>query len=295
MSKQTITAERLFDKQYDLGESPLFNHQADTLSWVDITRSTLYTYRKDEEVKSYSLGQFIGAAVPTVKNRYILAMTTGIYLFDLKTGLRRLVTPETLSPNQRFNDGKCDPRGRFLAGTMALLDCDTASRSLFSYEQNKPVRTIQSPVGLSNGLAWSKDQRTFYYIDTLSKTISVFDYDPDAGLPVQLKKKILVSEGSPDGMTIDSEGMLWVAIWGGSCVKRINPVTEQVISQIKLPAKNVTSCCFAGQKLDELIITTAKDQDRDSVFSQNRSDGCLFIAKPGVSGFPDTLFDDTQL
>ena len=193
--------------------------------------------------------------------------------------------PEADVPGNRFNDGKCDPAGRFWAGTMAYEN-PVNQGSLYRMDTDLSVHKMLDNIGISNGLVWSLDHSTMYYIDTVAYTVRAFDYDIDTGDLKNERVAIHVPRemGGPDGMTIDSEGMLWVAHYGGSQVCRWNPETGEVLHTIKLPAKQITACAFGGKDLDTLFITSAAQQLSKEDLEQQPLAGGLFSIKPGYQG-----------
>jgi sugar lactone lactonase YvrE len=198
-----------------------------------------------------------------------------------------LCDPEGNRPEIRFNDGKCDPAGRFWAGTMAVAE-NAAIGSLFCLFADGHVERKLTGVRISNGIVWSLDHRTLYYIDSPRRIVDAFDYDLDTGAIANRRTAIDVHPemGYPDGATLDAEGMLWIAHFGGARVTRWNPRTGQHLGTIALPASNITSCAFGGPKLDRLYITSA------SIGLKNREPqaGALFCVDAGVGGIPACEF-----
>ena len=280
-------AEPLLDRRFILGEGPIYDSRTNTLSWVDIKTGALFLYSMaTKELEEIQTGQYLGAAVPTAKGNYLLAMTTGIYLWKEKK-LSFLCRPPELTCNLRINDAKCDPLGRFWFGTMHLFTDAPEEGSLFRLDPDKQCRRILTGVRTSNGLAWSNDKKTMYYIDTPAKGVDAFDYDPENGSVSNRRRIIDFPDSNPDGMTIDKEDKLWIALWGGSKVIRCDPATGKVLAEIPAPAKNTTSCCFAGEHLDTLIITSSGEGFDDP------EAGKIFYAEPGVQGMPNVPFDDS--
>jgi sugar lactone lactonase YvrE len=192
--------------------------------------------------------------------------------------------------NNRFNDGKCDPTGRFLAGTMDM-DGEVPSGALYSFDSRQVTRLLDG-ICISNGLAWSPDHKTFYYIDTPTREVKAFDYDLSTGQIANPRVVITVPEslGWPDGMTSDTEGNLWIAMWGGAKITRWNPQTGKLLEQIPLPAKNVTSCAFGGTNLNELYITSARVGLDDADLTAYRHSGSLMRLTTKVQGMPTFEF-----
>ncbi len=193
--------------------------------------------------------------------------------------------------NNRFNDGKCDPRGRFLAGTMDLGEQDPLG-SLYSFD-GKTVTKLLGGTIISNGLTWSPDYKTLYYIDTPTRIVQAFDYDLDSGAIANGRTLITIPEslGWPDGMTSDTQGNLWVAMWGGAQITKWNPNTGQLLEQIPVPAMNVSSCVFGGKNLNELYITSARKGLDEATLTRYPLTGGLFRLQTDVEGMPTFEFE----
>jgi sugar lactone lactonase YvrE len=186
----------------------------------------------------------------------------------------------------RFNEGKVGPEGWFVAGTMDWHERDSIG-TLYQWGPGNTVTELLQGVGISNGLDVSDDRKTLFYIDSLLGGVDAFDRDPDSGRIANRRRVVDVPrvDGSPDGMTLDVEGCFWVAIWGGSQVRRFDP-SGRLIGAIDVPARNVSSVAFGGAGLDELFITTARiGHDQASLAGQPRA-GDIFWCSPGVSGRP---------
>lgn len=285
--------ELVLDAKAELGEGPLWDHRRRVLYWVDITAGRIHVYDpytgKDRIIDT---GEPVGCVTPRMNGDLLMAMKNGFASLDVESAvIRRLIDPEKHLPANRFNDGKCDPRGRFWAGTMSLKGQKGAG-SLYCLYPDLTVRTMLSGVTTSNGLAWSADQKKLFYIDTGTGNVSVFAYDAESGDIGHRRKLISIpsNEGKPDGMTIDEAGMLWVAHWGGGRVSRWNPKDGKRIASLEIPAPNVTSCTFGGSHFDELYITTARGPLSDDQLEKYPQAGGLFRAKPGVRGLRQSVF-----
>lgn len=282
-----ISSECLLEEQMELGEGPVWDGRLQELLWVDIEGRQLHRYRPSDGRKlQYRMEQKIGAVVPAEDGTWIVALADGFYRYDLEQGSTVLIahTEEETATN-RLNDGKCDPAGRFWAGTMSSWK--NRNGHLYVLEDGKVSKRL-TEIGCSNGLAWTADGKVMYYIDTFDNCIYAFDYDAAAG-EISSRRIVITfpaEEGSPDGMCIDSEGMLWIGHWGGWQVGRWNPVTGEKLASIPLPVQNVTSCAFGGDSLDELYITTARVGNDDNQLSKQPLAGALFRAKVDVRGLP---------
>ena len=287
------TPELLVDQHALVGEGPLWDEAKQVLYWVDILSSKLFIYNpatgENEEI---DVGRHVGTVVTRDSGGLMLAVREGFASFDLETQeLTLIANPEAHITGNRFNDGKCDPAGRFWAGTMAYEN-PTNQGSLYRLDTDLSVHKIFGDVAISNGIIWSLDRTTMYYIDTLRKNVRAFDYADDTGDISNERVIITVPEeiGMPDGMAIDSEGMLWVAHYGGSCVSRWNPNTAQLLLKIDLPVTQVTACAFGGPNLDILFITSAAQELDAAELARQPLAGGLFAIKTPYQGVPSFRF-----
>lgn len=234
----------------------------------------------------------VGAVALTDGGALIAACEYGYAWLDEATG--RLDTIGTASeqvPGMRMNDGKCDTRGRFLAGNMTLTRRPGAAK-LFALDQALTIRTLLADLTLSNGLGWSPDGTRFYHIDTPARRLDVYDYDADEGYPSgrRVLADLRDTEGLPDGLTVDADGCIWVAMArGGAAVRRFSPEGAP-LQVLRIPAAKVTSCTFGGPDLDELYITTACFGLDEVQLARQPHAGAVFRARPGVRGLPPNLF-----
>ena len=285
--------ELLVDAHAQVGEGPLWDEERQVLYWVDILSSLLYIYDPATgENRALDVGQHVGTVVTRASGGLMLAVREGFASFDLETQeLTLIANTEAHITGNRFNDGKCDPAGRFWAGTMAYEN-PTNQGSLYRLDTDLSVHKIFGDVAISNGIIWSLDHTTMYYIDTLRKNVRAFDYADDTGDISNERVIIEVPEevGMPDGMAIDSEGMLWVAHYGGSCVSRWNPNTAQLLEKIDLPVTQVTACAFGGPNLDILFITSAAQELDAAELARQPLAGGLFAIKTPYQGIPSFRF-----
>ncbi len=282
----------------ELGEGPSWDTRQHLLYWVDINRHLVHIYDPKTSVdRTIDVGQEVGCVVPKKAGGLLCGLKNGIGTLDLESDeCRILVDPEIHLPGNRFNDGKCDPAGRFWAGTMAPkvgAVKENRAGSLYCLFPDMTIRTMISDVTTSNGLAWSPDNRIMYYIDTGLPVVSAFDFDIESGDIANRRTVIDIdpSTGKPDGMTIDEEGMLWVAHFGGGRVTRWDPKDGRLLQTVEVPAPRVTSCAFGGHHLDELYITTARSGMPEDELKSHPKSGGLFKIKPGVRGRPEPEFN----
>ena len=287
------TPELLVDQHALVGEGPLWDEDAQVLYWVDILNSHVFIYNPATgENETIDVGRHVGTVVTRASGGLMLAVPEGFASYDLESRVLTLVAgPEAHIPGNRFNDGKCDPGGRFWAGSMAYEN-PKDSGSLYRLDTDLTVHKMFGGVAISNGIVWSLDQTTMYYIDTLRKNVRAFAYDNDTGDIANERVAIDVPEaiGLPDGMAIDSEGMLWVAHYGGSCVTRWNPDTAELLKKIELPVTQVTACAFGGPNLDTLYITSAAQELAAEELARQPHAGGLFAIKTPYQGVPSFRF-----
>jgi sugar lactone lactonase YvrE len=232
----------------------------------------------------------VGCAVVGDDNYFYLALEDGLYRY-INNAYQRVSNMEILDSSLRFNDGKCDARGRLWVGTMDKVNEKEPIGSLYVFDGLQSVKEILTDVIVSNGMCWNIDETKFYYIDSPSRKIVSFDYDP-IKLELSNPKTIfmITNDAFPDGMTIDEEGMLWVALWNGYSVIRIDPNSGDVLETVDIPCKKVTSVCFGGEHLDELYITTASLEMSENDWERYPNSGCCFKYHPGVKGFLSNTF-----
>ncbi|PGM67504.1 SMP-30/gluconolaconase/LRE domain protein [Bacillus cereus] len=285
--------ELVVDAKACLGEGPCWNEKKQILYWVDIIEKKLCLYNPANNTnRVITLDQQIGCVVPYLDNVVLLAMERGFYSLNLNTEkLTHIYDPEPNLLKNRFNDGKCDPAGRFWAGTTDLYGISGAG-SLYCLNNNYSVEKKVSHVNTSNGLAWSPDYTYLYFIDTPTKKVVRYHYDIQTGVISNPTDVITFPEndGLPDGMTIDEEGCLWIAHWGGSKITRWNPLTGEKILSIPIPALYVTSCTFGGSNLTDLYITTARTRMTDEELKQYPHAGGIFRIQTNVKGCPTYSF-----
>ena len=270
-----------------LGESPLWHARRNCFYWVDITAGFLFSLDwKTKVVQKKHFNDNLSLVVETIGDDLILALGTSLARYNPDTeALSYLVDLEYDKKNHRCNDGAVDTKGRLWIGT-THVDHDFEQGILYSIEKlNIPQQKIPC-VTISNGIAWSLDNKRMYFIDSPTQRIDAYLFNEHTG-EIIFDKTVIdipIQIGTPDGMTIDNEGMLWVAHWGGFGVYRWNPFTGKLLDKIEVPAPNVTSCRFAGDKLDHLVITTAKKNMNEASLAAFPESGNLFIVKPGCIG-----------
>jgi sugar lactone lactonase YvrE len=289
----SLCAELVLDAKATLGEGAIWDADRSVLYWVDILGCQVHVYdpgsNRDQVV---DVAQYVGTVVPRRSGGVMVALHHGFAGLDLETGdIEIIADPEQSLPGNRFNDGKCDPAGRFWAGTLAL-DGAQGVAALYRLDADLSVHKMLGEVTCSNGIVWTLDNLTMYYIDTALRRVDAFDYDLETGAIDGRRAafEVPAEMGYPDGSTLDSEGMLWVALWQGGAVSRWNPATGELLQTIEVPAPNVTSCAFGGPDLDRLYITTARNGLSEAALAQFPLAGGLFCVDVGVTGLPAVGF-----
>jgi len=266
-----------------LGEGPIWDQRNKRILWLDILNGEIHQFSSiQQKHQVMKVGQSVGAVALRTSGGLIAALQHGFAAIDLENEAIHMISdPESHLPSNRFNDGKCDPMGRFWAGTMDNAEEQEGAGNLYMLNTDLSVSLKIENVTCSNGLAWSPDNRTFYYIDTPTRQVVAYGYEAASG-SIHSKRTIItipVEEGYPDGMTIDAEGMLWVAHWDGWKVSRWNPATGKLVDSIRLPVSLVTSCTFGGENLEDLYITTAKKGLSESELEEQPLAGSLFVIR----------------
>uniref|UniRef100_A0A3Q0T7M0 Regucalcin n=1 Tax=Amphilophus citrinellus TaxID=61819 RepID=A0A3Q0T7M0_AMPCI len=280
-----------------IGEGPVWEESDQTLLFVDIAGQKIHRWSPTtNQIQSMETADTVGFAVPRRSGGYVAGVGRSIVAVDWSAQkVNSLVEVDKDKPNNRLNDGKADPSGRLLTGTMLKNEQPGQQKqgALFSVASDLTVIKHLSKVDISNGMDWSQDQKTFFYIDSLSLTVDAFDYDPNTG---HIGNRRVVyhmeeGEGLPDGMTLDAEGHLWVACYNGGRVISIDLATGVRLQTISLPATKTTSCCFGGPDYSELYVTSASLGLNQSELRQQPLAGNTFrVTGLGVKGRPSHAF-----
>lgn len=279
------------DCRNTLGEVPLWDVKEQALYWVDIEGKLLQRYRPgDGTIDRWQMPERIGSFALREQGGLIVAFASGIAFYDLTDGSIDWIARPDPNPRNRFNEGKCDRKGRFWAGTMddSLRDHTAA---LFRIDPDLSVHRMIDNVGISNCFVWSLANDRFYFADTLDKRIYRFAYDHETGT---LSARDIFADTraenvGPDGGTIDEEGFIWNAHWDGWKVVRYDP-DGRVDRVIELPVQKPTSCMFGGSDLGTLYVTSAIwDLTPDKLTDQPGAGG-VFAIDAGVRGVPEPRF-----
>ena len=276
--------------QNRLGEGPFWDRRDQVLYWVDINSARLFSLHPESGQMDFAqLPLTVTAMGAREAGGLVVATRSGLGYYDPLD--RRLETVLSVLPDDdegRFNDGRVDPLGRFWAGTYNKNRHPTSK--LYRFDPDLTVHTMERHLVNSNGIDWSPDHRTMYHTHTTELTIYAYDFDPSTGETENRRAFIQVpetpGEGRPDGLTVDSEGFLWSARYGGGKIVRYDP-EGKFVQEIHLPVRNVTSCEFGGQELNTLFITTAWS---GPAYEPGSQEGNLFFVQTAVSGLPKPSF-----
>jgi sugar lactone lactonase YvrE len=286
-----MQVRRIGDTIDILGEGPVWDVQEQAFYWLDIRGCRVRRYDwSSGRTQSWTLPEMVGSLAVRERGGLLLAMRSSISFFDPATGaLERVAAPEAGRENMRFNDGKCDRQGRFWAGTMNDLVREP-SGTLYRLDPQRGCVAQFNGLRTPNSLAWSPDGRIMYFADSRSQVIHAYPYEPATGeLGAPRVFHTVEPPAIPDGATVDAEGFVWSALYGGSRVVRIAP-DGRVDRTIELPVEQPTSCQFAGPNLDVLFITTARQRLTQEQLAQQPLAGALLAADVGVRGLPETRY-----
>jgi sugar lactone lactonase YvrE len=274
-----------------LGEGPVWDPIAACLFFVDILRGRVHRFDvATSALDSYEVGQPVGAIALTDRDDLMLAVRDGFARLDLATGrVTHVADVEADRPDRRMNDGKCDPAGRFWAGTMALDERSHAG-ALYRLDADHHVDRMLDRVTISNGLDWSADGRMMYFIDSPTQCVDCFDFDVARGSLANRRTFVRIppEHGMPDGLTLDSEGGVWVSLWGGGAVHRYSP-RGSLDAIVRVPTSYPTSCVFGGSDFGDLYITSAAIELSEAERAAQPLAGGLFICRlplAAVTGRP---------
>ena len=284
----------VLDAQAGLAEGPHWWAEKGVFLWVDIEASRVGLFDPVARSNRFlDLPSHVGAIVPTTVGDLVAATAQGFVRLDPDSGVvTALHDPEPGRSEHRFNDGKCDPWGRFWAGTMAY-DFSPGAGSLWRLNNDFSCSLQWQELTISNGLAWSLDRRFLYLIDSPTLTVMAFPLTSTGGLADHPTTCITIPaewDALPDGMCIDAEGKLWIALFGGGAVTRWDPQDGRLMQTVELPCCQVTSCCFGGPDLDQLLITTARRGLDAQALGEQPLAGGLFQLSLGMKGCRSEMF-----
>lgn len=275
-----------------LGEGPTWLPTEQKLAFVDILApSIILSDPADGSFQTHPMPELVSAIVPRQRGGFLAAMQTGLKAVDLASGRSTTIAaPEADKPGNRFNDGKCDRRGRFWAGTLAI-DTTPGHGSLHRLDPDGRCTVMDTGFNISNGLGWSPDDSLFYFTDSGARRIYVYDFDIALGAIANRRLFVELPDGvgTPDGLTVDAQGFVWSAHWDGWCVTRYAP-DGKVDRVINLPVPRPTSCAFGGQDYSTLYVTSARIRLSAQQLAEAPLSGSVFAIRAGVCGLPETEF-----
>lgn len=290
--ERRIDAALLLDVRAELGEGPVWDPADACLYFVDILRGRVHRYEpRTGTARAYTVDRKVGAVALCESGELILAVQGGFMRLDVASGRTTVIADvDADRPDLRMNDGKCDPAGRFWAGTMAFDERPGAGGALYRLDPDGRVQMMLGDVTISNGLDWTADGR-MYYIDSPTQRVDVFDFDLASGAIENRRPFVRIppEEGIPDGLTLDADGHVWVALWGGGAVHRYAPDGRRD-AVIRVPTPYPTSCAFGAEDLGDLYITTANVKLTAQERATQPHAGGVFRARPGVTGRPPNRF-----
>jgi len=281
-----MKADVLYASQCILGESPLWHAERKCCFWVDIENGILYEYNWGQKLtRHWKFNCRLTLVLQGKNDQLILALDARIASFDLETEQIEWIVDVETNSETRCNDGACDSLGRLWVGTMHLTN-RKGTGALYFIDKDLRVQKKINNTSVSNGIVWSLNNSRLYYIDSPTQVVQSFIFEEKTGEIVFEKNVIQIPNemGSPDGMAIDEEGMLWIAHWGGFGVYRWNPHNGELIERVEVSVPQVSSCSFVGENLDYLLITTARENMKEDELKKYAQSGDTFFVKVNVKG-----------
>jgi sugar lactone lactonase YvrE len=289
-----LSAELAVELDCDLGEGPFWDDAKQELYFVDITNKQIKIFSpSDSSVRTIQFSQEVSAVFLDQNSELTVAARDGVFAASQDGTLKTLLAPiEPEDTSIRTNDAKCDITGRMWVGTMAF-DFTPGVAALFSLD-SKGLKEVVPVLTIANGMGWSRDQKSMYFIDSPTGRVDIFDCDLQSG---ELKNRrpfitFDVTGGIPDGLTTDEDGGIWVAFFGGGEVRRFDPSGE-LTHVVTLPVKQVTSCCFGGKDMSELFITTARYAMNSESLAREPLAGSLFKLSTTFKGSKSHRYERT--
>ncbi|SEW54432.1 SMP-30/gluconolactonase/LRE family protein [Chitinophaga arvensicola] len=274
----------------ELGEGACWWPERSSWCWVDIMGHTIYMQDTDGRLRSFDAGGYVTTLVRvTGRDELLVGLKDGVAFFSPEQGVGKRIAVLEEKDRVRCNDGKCDPAGRLWIGTMQMPAEEGTGNLYCITGSGAPVLKLPG-VTISNGLVWKDDK--MYYNDTYTRSVQEFSYDAAGGTIAftRIAVHIPAELGWPDGMAIDSHGMLWIAHWGGYGVYCWNPETGELLGKVEVPAPHVSSCAFGGPELDEMLITTAREHLTEEQIAEYPLSGSVFHVRLPIKGLPANYF-----
>ena len=278
--------ELVLNAQAQLGEGPLWDDRRQRLLFVDIMRGHVHEFDPaTESDRIHMIGQPVGAVALTTRGDWVLATKSGFSRLDPERGdVSPVATVEADQPKNRMNDGNVDSRGRFWAGTMGMGGLRDRG-ALYRLDPDGSVTRILTGVSTSNGIDWSPDDRLMYYVDTPTGRVDCFDFDVEAGTVRNRRPFVTIppDQGAPDGLVVDADGHVWVALWKGGAVHRYAP-DGRLDQVVRFPVTLTTKPAFGGSDLGDLFVTSAWIELKDDARARQPMAGGVFRLRPGAKG-----------
>jgi L-arabinonolactonase len=275
-----------------LGEGPIWDAAERVLYWVDIKGRAIHRFDpasgRDER---WAVAEEVGSLAVRAGGGLVVALRSGFHFFDVATGRATpIVAPEPDRPGNRLNDGKPDRQGRFWAGSMDDAE-GKPTGALYRLDPDRSCHRLVDGIVVSNALCWSPDGRTMYHADSYQRTVWAWDFDPEHGEVANRRTffEVQKGEGAPDGATVDAEGFVWIAHWGGWRLSRVDPA-GRVERTVPLPVRQPTCPAFGGPDLDRLYVTTASINLSEEQRARQPLAGAILVLEPGVRGLPEARF-----
>jgi sugar lactone lactonase YvrE len=297
----TMQAELVFDAKNAVGESPVWHAGEHALYWVDIPAKALHCWKDGEAVQTWHASEMIGCIAMHASGGWIAAMESGIFHLLLQANgtfqEKRLVSTTHATTGMRFNDGRCDRQGRFLASTMLMNMADSQQEGcVVSYQNDTPPQVIEKGLYTPNGMAFSPDGATMYLSDSHPKSqlIWAYDYDPSTGTPHNRRVFVDMNPlpGRPDGAAVDTDGCYWICGNDAGQIHRFTP--QGVLDQSwQLPIKKPSMCSFGGVDMKTLYITSIRPGNTD--LTDQPLAGAVFALRPGAQGITESFFNPMRI
>lgn len=290
-----MSASLYYEANCTLGEGISYDHRSDSVIWVDIKDQTLYILGSDRKsITKHRMPAMVSFVCLSTHGRYIVGLQTGLYSYDPKSGHLKAIYPPKEHPNQglHWNVGKCSPHGDIWAGTMRIEASISDQGTLYRLKRSGDVTQVISNDGVFHSICWHEDLHRVYMIVKSTRQILVYTYKEDTPTDIRLERVIDLPPalGYPAGVTIDEDGMLWIAHWDGGCVARWHPETGQLINKIEVPVPLITSCTFGGPDKSRLFVSTARSGLSDSQLKKYPLSGSIFVIDTITHGLEATVY-----
>jgi sugar lactone lactonase YvrE len=287
VTPSVFQAELFIDNRATHGEGPVWDTINQVLYWVDITSCRLHSWSPGAvKERTYQFQEPVCAVAPITRDRMLIAFAKRLAYVNLPDlSIDQICQVEPDIPGNLCNDGKMDPAGRFWIGTMSNDDSITGSGLLYRLDQDGRLTRVLENLTISNGMGWSRDLRTMYFIDSPTREVWAFDFDPVDSSITNRRTVVKVPEdlGLPDGMDVGDDGTLWVAHWGPGCVCQWCPLSGKLLTRINTGCPHTSACCFGGDDGKKLFITTSRLELFPCQLEETPCSGSLFRHHPSAN------------